>query len=185
VEADAITPDAPRLSHRAHKLAPGTYATRIVFSRAGRVLSPAAISGAVDVIAEAHQMPPLAVPSPWDRLPVTAARVRRRVRRAGATVRASHTPIDLGRTLLPREAYGDRRIQLPRLERRLWLARPWIGDEVECLRQRPGTKASALGPSLVLELLRIARRRYSMSSSFRSSRGRASTRREAVPLTRA
>ena len=32
--------------------------TRIVFSRNGRALVPAAISGAVDVIAEAHQMPP-------------------------------------------------------------------------------------------------------------------------------
>src|SRR4029079_8599147 len=91
VEADAITPDAPRLSHRAHKLAPGTYATRIVFSRAGRVLSPAAISGAVDVIAEAHQMPPLAVPSPWDRLAVTAGPAPPRVGRAGTTVSgASH-----------------------------------------------------------------------------------------------
>ena len=52
--------------------------TRLVFSRAGRVLAPAALSGAVDVIAEAHQLPPLSVPPPWDELPVTPARLRAR-----------------------------------------------------------------------------------------------------------
>ena len=79
--------------------------TRIVFSRNGRALNPAAISGAVDVIAEAHQMPPRRVPAPWDDLPVTPARVRWRVRRGARTVRAWHTPIDLGRQLLPREEF--------------------------------------------------------------------------------
>lgn len=79
--------------------------TRIVFSRKGRVLPPAAISGAVDVIADAHQMPPLAVPAPWRGLPVTPARLRWRVRRGAQTVRAWHMPIDFSKTLLPREAY--------------------------------------------------------------------------------
>lgn len=85
--------------------------TRIVFSRNGRVLSPDAISGAVDVIAEAHQMPPLAVPAPWRGLPVTPARLRWRVRKGGRTVRAWHTPIDFGKTLLPQDAF--RRIYAP------------------------------------------------------------------------
>ena len=85
--------------------------TKIVFSRNGRALTPAAISGAVDVIAEAHQTPPLEVPAPWDRLPVTPARVRWRVRHGDRTVRPWHTPIDLGRQLLPREAF--RRIYAP------------------------------------------------------------------------
>ena len=85
--------------------------TRIVFSRNGRALKPAAISGAVDVIAEAHQMPPLKVPAPWDDLPVTPARVRWRVRRGARTVRAWHTPIDLAGELLPREEF--RRIYAP------------------------------------------------------------------------
>ena len=80
--------------------------TKIVFSRNGRVLSPAAISGAVDVIAEAHQMPPLAVPAPWHDLPLTPARVRWRVRRGGGTVRPWHTPIDFRGGLLPREAFA-------------------------------------------------------------------------------
>ena len=47
--------------------------TKIVLSRNGRALEPAAISGAVDVIAEAHQMTPRKVPAPWDGLPVTPA----------------------------------------------------------------------------------------------------------------
>jgi hypothetical protein len=79
--------------------------TRVVLSRPGRVLSPDAISGAVDVIAEAHQMPPLAVPPPWHTLPVTPARVRWRVRRGGRTVRAWHTPIDFSKRLLPQDAF--------------------------------------------------------------------------------
>jgi murein DD-endopeptidase MepM/ murein hydrolase activator NlpD len=79
--------------------------TRIVLSRNGRPLSPGAVAGPVDVIAEAHQMPPIAVPAPWDGLPVTPGRLRWRVRRGGRTVRPWHTPIDLGRTLLPRDAF--------------------------------------------------------------------------------
>ncbi len=79
--------------------------TKIVLSRNGRALSPAAISGAVDVIAEAHQMPPLPVPDPWHGLPVTPARVRWRVRRGGLTVRPWHTPIDLTKGLLPQDDF--------------------------------------------------------------------------------
>jgi hypothetical protein len=85
--------------------------TRIVLSRNGRALSPAAISGAVDVIAEAHQLPPLAVPEPWQGLPVTPARVRWRVRRGGHTVRPWHTPVDFSKRLLPQEDF--RRIYAP------------------------------------------------------------------------
>jgi hypothetical protein len=85
--------------------------TSIVLSRNGRVLSPAAISGAVDVIAEAHQMPALAVPAPWNRLPVTPARLRWRVRRGGRTVRSWHMPVDLGKDLLAQGAF--RRIYAP------------------------------------------------------------------------
>jgi hypothetical protein len=80
--------------------------TKIVLSRDGRVLTPVAIAGPVDVIADVHQQPPLAVPPPWNDLPVTPARVRWRVRRGGATVRAWHTPIDLTKDLLPQDKFG-------------------------------------------------------------------------------
>ncbi len=85
--------------------------TSIVLSRNGRALAPGAISGAVDVIAEAHQMPPLAVPAPWEGLPVTPARLRWRVRRGGRTVRAWHTPVDFSKGLLPQEDF--RRVYAP------------------------------------------------------------------------
>jgi hypothetical protein len=85
--------------------------TDIAFSRNGRALSPAAISGAVDVVAEAHQLPPLGVPAPWHGLPVTPARLRWRVRRGGRTVRPWHTAIDLSKGLLPQDAF--RRIYAP------------------------------------------------------------------------
>ena len=79
--------------------------TKIVLSRGGRALTAGAVSGAVDVIAEAHQMPPLAVPAPWQDLPVTPARIRWRVRRGGLTLRPWHTPIDFSRGLLPQQDY--------------------------------------------------------------------------------
>ena len=83
------------------KVATKPLVTKIVLSRNGRQLAPAAISGAVDVIAEAHQMPPLKVPAPWNGLPVTPARLRWRVRRGSHTVRPWHTPIDFSKELQP------------------------------------------------------------------------------------
>ena len=79
--------------------------TKIVLSRDGRALKPTAISGAVDVIAEAHDTTPLEVPEPWNDLPVTPARIRWRIRRGGLTVRPWHTPIDFTKTLLPQDDF--------------------------------------------------------------------------------
>ncbi len=106
--------------------------TKIVLSRNGRPLAPAAISGAVDVIADAHQMPPLAVAAPWQDLPVTPTRLRWRVRRGRQTVRPWHTPIDFSKGLLPQEEFrwtyapGTRqnRPAKPGLYR-FYLAHPW------------------------------------------------------------
>jgi hypothetical protein len=79
--------------------------TKVVLSRNGRPLAPAAISGAVDVIAEAHQMPPLPVPAPWQNLPVTPAQIRWRVLRGTEPVRPWHTPIDFSNGLLPQSSF--------------------------------------------------------------------------------
>jgi hypothetical protein len=70
------------------------------------VLPADAIFGAVDVIAEAYQMPALPVPPPWDALPVTPARIRWRVRRGNRTVRPWHTPVDLSQSLLPQDRFS-------------------------------------------------------------------------------
>jgi len=81
------------------------HVTKIVLSRNGRTLPADAVFGAVDVIAEAHQMPPVPVPPPWDGLPLTPARLRWRVRSGNRTVRPWHTPVDLGKGLIPPDRF--------------------------------------------------------------------------------
>jgi hypothetical protein len=79
--------------------------TAITFLRDGRVIPPTAVGGTVDVVAEAHDVPPLPVPPPWNDLPVTPALLRWRVLRAGDVVRAWHTPVDFTKTLLPKARF--------------------------------------------------------------------------------
>lgn len=73
----------------------------IEFSRAGKPLSPLQVTGAVDVIVDAFDLPPLRVPPPWSNMPVTPALLRWRVLRAGRVVRPWHAPVEFRRTLLP------------------------------------------------------------------------------------
>lgn len=79
--------------------------TAIRFLRNGRELDPGALAGAVDVVAEAHDDPPVPVPAPWNGLPVTPARLRWRVRRGSRVVRRWHTPVDFTKTLIPRDRF--------------------------------------------------------------------------------
>jgi hypothetical protein len=106
--------------------------TKIELSRHGRSLAPQAVSGVVDVIAEAHDTTPLAVPAPWNGLPVTPARIRWRVRRGGVTVRPWHTPVDFTGGLLPQSEFH--RVYAPRTRQnragkpglyRFFLAHTW------------------------------------------------------------
>ena len=80
--------------------------SRVVFSRDGTEVPAERVHGAVDVIAEAYDTPPIPVPAPWDHLPVTPAQLRWRVLRAGEVVRPWHTPVDFRATLLPRSAFA-------------------------------------------------------------------------------
>jgi hypothetical protein len=75
----------------------------IAFVRAGtqRELSPLEVSGAVDVVVEAWDRPPLLPAPPWDDIAVTPALLRWRVLRGREIVRPSHAPVDFRRTLLP------------------------------------------------------------------------------------
>ena len=82
------------------------HVTRVTFLRDGRELAAAALAGGVDVVAEAHDEPPLPVPAPWHGLPVTPARLRWRVLRDGAAARRWHTPIDFTKTLIPKERFA-------------------------------------------------------------------------------
>jgi hypothetical protein len=77
----------------------------IVLSRRGRALRPDRVSGSVDVLVEAHDVPPLPVPAPWHGLPVTPALLRWRLRRAGKVVRAWHAPVDFRRRMLERSLF--------------------------------------------------------------------------------
>jgi hypothetical protein len=79
--------------------------TAIRFLREEHELPAALVAGAVDVVAEAHDSPPLPVPAPWRGLPVTPARLRWRVLRGGKVVRRWHTPVDFTKGLLPKERY--------------------------------------------------------------------------------
>lgn len=79
--------------------------TKIVLSHAGKALNPKAVSGPVDVIAEAHDRPPVHVPPPWDCGRVTPARIRWRVRRGGQTVRPWHTPVDFTKRMIPHDDF--------------------------------------------------------------------------------
>jgi hypothetical protein len=79
--------------------------TAIRFLRGGREVPPSLVAGAVDVVAEAHDMPPIKVPAPWNGLPVTPARLRWRVLRNGRVVRKWHTPVDFTKGLLPQDRY--------------------------------------------------------------------------------
>jgi len=78
---------------------------RIVCSRGGQEIDPNKLSGAVDVIVEAFDRPPLPVPSPWADMPVTPARIRWCVTKGNHVVRPWHTPIDLSTKMLPQELF--------------------------------------------------------------------------------
>jgi hypothetical protein len=79
--------------------------TKVTFVRNGTTLAADAVSGGVDVIAEAHDTPPIPVPPPWNDLPVTPAMIRWRVLHGASVVRPWHTPVDFRSSLLPQSDY--------------------------------------------------------------------------------
>jgi hypothetical protein len=82
--------------------------TAIEFFRGRKRLSPLLVGGAVDVVVEAHDVPPLAVPPPWTHMPVTPAALRWRVLRGGGkVVRPWHTPVDFRKSLIARELFDS------------------------------------------------------------------------------
>jgi hypothetical protein len=80
--------------------------TAIGFMRDGHELPGAVVAGAVDVVAEAFDLPPIPVPAPWHGLPVTPARLRWRVLRRGTVIRPWHTPVDFTKGLVPKERFN-------------------------------------------------------------------------------
>jgi hypothetical protein len=78
---------------------------RIVAERDGDELDPRALAGVVRLVAEAHDVPPVAAPPPWKGLPVAPALVRWRLLRGGSDVVAWRTVADF-RSTLPDAGFG-------------------------------------------------------------------------------
>jgi Peptidase family M23 len=113
--------------------------TNIVFYRTKKQLQvpPEQVRGIVDVVVEAHDVPPLRVPPPWANMPVTPARLRWRVLCKGKVVRPWHTPVDFTKTLVPRELFAT--IYAPGTRQnhpnepglyRFFIARRWFTTEL-------------------------------------------------------
>jgi hypothetical protein len=111
--------------------------TSVGFFRNGRAVPASAVAGAVDLVAEAHDMPPLPVPPPWDGLPVTPALLRWRVLRRGRVVRRWHAPVNFKNALVPKERFHTIYAPGTRQNRaakpgvyRFYLAHTWSTDRL-------------------------------------------------------
>jgi Peptidase family M23 len=79
---------------------------RIVVERGGVRLDPRAVTGVVNLIAVAHDIPPISAPPPWRRLPVTPALVRWRLVRDAREVVPWRVVADFRSTLLPKSRFS-------------------------------------------------------------------------------
>jgi hypothetical protein len=77
---------------------------RITAERSGKVVE-GALTGVVDLVAEAHDKPPISAPPPWHGLPVTPALVRWRLVRNARHVVPWRVVADFRTTLLPATRY--------------------------------------------------------------------------------
>lgn len=74
----------------------------------GKVLSPGAVSGTVDFVARAYDLPALPVPPPWTDLPVSPARVGFQVTTLdGREVLPEETAVDFSQTEPPNTRFFD------------------------------------------------------------------------------
>lgn len=105
---------------------------RVTVERDGSPVDPAAVGGVVDLVAEAHDNPPISAPPPWHGLPVTPAVVRWRLLRSGAEVLPWKIAVDFRGKMVPNARFaavyapGTRQnhANAPGLYR-FWLARGW------------------------------------------------------------
>lgn len=79
---------------------------RVLAERNGSQLDATALTGIVTLVAEAHDVPPISAPPPWQRLPVTPALVRWRLVRNAREVIPWRVVADF-RTTLPPHARFD------------------------------------------------------------------------------
>ena len=105
---------------------------RIVTERGGRIVDPGGLTGVVNVIAVAHDNPPISAPPPWRGLPVTPALVRWRLVRDGRAVIPWRVAADFRAALRAEFRFhliyaGGTRQNHPNApgRYRFWLARAW------------------------------------------------------------
>ena len=79
---------------------------RIVVERARKHVDPSFITGVVALIAEAHDISPIAAPPPWTGLPVTPALVRFRLVHGGRAIVPWTVVADFRTTLLPVSSFA-------------------------------------------------------------------------------
>jgi Peptidase family M23 len=79
----------------------------VEFLRRGVALDAQALSGKVDIVVEAFDMPPTLVPQPWSRLPVTPARIRWSIERGSRRIVSRHTAADFSRTKMFPSVYDS------------------------------------------------------------------------------
>ena len=73
---------------------------------AGRALAGRALTGVVDLVVEATDTTPLAVPAPWNDKPVTPALLRWRLVRNGQAMQAWSTAVDVRATIPSNDRYN-------------------------------------------------------------------------------
>jgi hypothetical protein len=73
----------------------------LTFYSGGRPIAPEAVTGTVDIAAEAFDTPPVAIPLPWNQAIFTPSLIRWRVVQGQNTIRQWETPVDFRTFLLP------------------------------------------------------------------------------------
>jgi murein DD-endopeptidase MepM/ murein hydrolase activator NlpD len=73
----------------------------LTFYSGGRPIAPEAVTGTVDITAEAFDTPPVPIPLPWNQAIFTPSLIRWRVVHGQNTIRPWETPVDFRTFLLP------------------------------------------------------------------------------------
>jgi hypothetical protein len=78
---------------------------RVAFSSAGVPIRPEAVSGSVDIVAEAFDTSPMPIPSPWEHSILAPALIRWRILQGETTIRQWTNAVDFRTYLLPFALY--------------------------------------------------------------------------------
>jgi len=78
----------------------------LTFSSFGRPIQPEAVTGVVDITAEAFDTSPIVIPFPWNQAILTPALIRWRIVQGQNTIRQWETPVDFRTFLLPLNLYN-------------------------------------------------------------------------------